>query len=323
MSVKEDSEESEESEDGTSKLEKNKLIKKSSAEEAADDAEAVKITEPEKRTEVEQDVITVEPKVETAVDVSAPALEITGLGLNVKSLLVIAPELFQRISKESILRCRVFRKKNILDKAHPSFFMYNEGDEKFLMAARKRKKSKDVNFIISKSLDGLTKNSKDYIAKLKANSQRTNFILMDARNFNEKAGNKGLKEIGVINYSKTVLPREMNVAIPLESIEDNSANCVDILKEMSNKNSDKIMFLKNKTPRWNDATQSHCLNFGGRVSLPSIKNFQLVSEKDEQTIIMQFGRCGPDFFSLDARWPMTPVEAFSIALTAFDAYDSA
>ncbi|KAJ3381148.1 hypothetical protein HDU92_005566 [Lobulomyces angularis] len=146
---------------------------------------------------------------------------------------------------------------------------------------------------------------------------------MDARNFNEKAGNKGLKEIGVINYSKTVLPREMNVAIPLESIEDNSANCVDILKEMSNKNSDKIMFLKNKTPRWNDATQSHCLNFGGRVSLPSIKNFQLVSEKDEQTIIMQFGRCGPDFFSLDARWPMTPVEAFSIALTAFDAYDSA
>jgi hypothetical protein len=43
----------------------------------------------------------------------------------------------------------------------------------------------------------------------------------------------------------------------------------------------------------------------------------------DNQIIMQFGRCGPDFFTLDARWPMSPVEAFSIALTAFDAYDSA
>ena len=99
--------------------------------------------------------------------------------------------------------------------------MYNEADEKFLMAARKRKKSKDVNFIISKSLDGLNKNSKDYIAKLKANSQRTNFILMDARYFNERSDNKGLKEIGVITYSKTILPREMTVGVPLQSIEDN------------------------------------------------------------------------------------------------------
>jgi hypothetical protein len=92
------------------------------------------------------------------------------------------------------------------------------------MAARKRKKSKDVNFIISKSLDGLNKNSKDYIAKLKANSQRTNFILMDARYFNEKAENKGLKEVGVITYSKTILPREMTVGVPIESIEDNSVS---------------------------------------------------------------------------------------------------
>ena len=88
----------------------------------------------------------------------------------------------------------------MLDKAHPSFFMYNEADEKFLMAARKRKKSKDVNFIISKSLDGLSKNSKDYIAKLKANGQRTNFVLMDARFYDEKAENKGLKDIGAVVY---------------------------------------------------------------------------------------------------------------------------
>lgn len=104
---------------------------------------------------------------------------------------------------------------------------------------------------------------------------------MDARYYNDKAPNKGLKEIGAITYSKTILPREMTVGVPLQSIEDNTEGFTnDIMAEMNNKNSSKLMFLHNKTPRWNEATQSHCLNFGGRVSLPSIKNFQLVSERD-------------------------------------------
>jgi hypothetical protein len=137
----------------------------------------------------------------------------------------------------------------------------------------------------------------------RANSQRTNFILMDARYFSEKADSKGLKEIGVITYSKTILPREMTVGVPLQSITDNENGFTsDIMAEMNSKNGEKLMFLHNKTPRWNESTQSHCLNFGGRVSLPSIKNFQLVAEKDDNLIIMQFGRCGPDFFTLDARY---------------------
>ena len=39
--------------------------------------------------------------------------------------------------------------------------------------------------------------------------------------------------------------------------------------------------------------------------------------------VLQFGRCGADYFTLDARWPITPLEAFAVALTTFDAYDSA
>jgi hypothetical protein len=104
---------------------------------------------------------------------------------------------------------------------------------------------------------------------------------MDARYFNERSDNKGLKEIGVISYSKTILPREMTVGVPLQSIEDNETGFTsDIMADVNAKNTDKLMFLHNKTPRWNESTQSHCLNFGGRVSLPSIKNFQLVAEKD-------------------------------------------
>lgn len=43
----------------------------------------------------------------------------------------------------------------------------------------------------------------------------------------------------------------------------------------------------------------------------------------ENELVMQFGRCGSDFFSMDIRGPLRPVEAFAIALTTFDAYDNA
>ena len=35
--------------------------------------------------------------------------------------------------------------------------------------------------------------------------------------------------------------------------------------------------LRNKPPRWNAALGAYCLNFGGRVTQASVKNFQLVS----------------------------------------------
>lgn len=36
-------------------------------------------------------------------------------------------------------------------------------------------------------------------------------------------------------------------------------------------------------------------------------------------IVMQFGRTGPDHFTMDFKYPMCLVQAFAIALTSFDA----
>lgn len=35
--------------------------------------------------------------------------------------------------------------------------------------------------------------------------------------------------------------------------------------------------LRNKPPKWNERLGAYCLNFGGRVTQASVKNFQLVS----------------------------------------------
>ena len=41
------------------------------------------------------------------------------------------------------------------------------------------------------------------------------------------------------------------------------------------------------------------LNFYGRVTMASVKNFQLVSTEDFDRIILQFGRVARDEFTMD------------------------
>jgi hypothetical protein len=43
-----------------------------------------------------------------------------------------------------------------------------------------------------------------------------------------------------------------------------------------------IVELHNKTPIWNEDTQSYVLNFHGRVTQASVKNFQIVHSNDRK-----------------------------------------
>lgn len=99
-----------------------------------------------------------------------------------------------------------------------------------------------------------------------------------------------------------------------------------------------LLVLHNKSPQWNEgkflqsAGQNHCakrhlstetqsfvLNFNGRVTQASVKNFQIVHDNDLDYIVMQFGRVERDSFTMDYKYPMCLLQAFSIALTSFDA----
>jgi len=76
--------------------------------------------------------------------------------------------------------------------------------------------------------------------------------------------------------------------------------------------------LMNKPPNWSDEVGAYVLNFNGRVTMASVKNFQLVSPDDLETVVVQFGRVGKDLFTLDFRFPLSPLQAFGIALSSFD-----
>lgn len=45
---------------------------------------------------------------------------------------------------------------------------------------------------------------------------------------------------------------------------------------------DNLIELHNKAPVWNDDTQSYVLNFHGRVTQASVKNFQIVHDNDRK-----------------------------------------
>ena len=77
-----------------------------------------------------------------------------------------------------------------------------------------------------------------------------------------------------------------------------------------------MIVLKNKPPKWNPKRRSWTLDFHGRVKRSSVKNFQLIDPKDEDTVVLQHGKVGFDDFTMDMQWPMSPVAAFAICLSS-------
>ena len=60
------------------------------------------------------------------------------------------------------------------------------------------------------------------------------------------------------------------------------------------------------------------LNFRGRVKIPSVKNFQIVSSDNVDNVLVQFGKIGDDRFHLDFKAPFNAVQAFALALSQFN-----
>ncbi|KAE8713400.1 Tubby-like F-box protein 6 [Hibiscus syriacus] len=103
---------------------------------------------------------------------------------------------------------------------------------------------------------------------------------------------------------------------------DSTGNCTT-LKSMPY----APLVLKNKAPRWHEQLQCWCLNFKGRVTVASVKNFQLVAAvepsrnvtvADQENVILQFGKIGKDIFTMDYRYPLSAFQAFAICLSSFD-----
>ncbi|XP_030394265.1 tubby-related protein 3 isoform X2 [Gopherus evgoodei] len=215
----------------------------------------------------------------------------------------------------------------------PSSATSQKSGTTFLLAGRKRKKSKTSNYLISIDPTDLSREGESFIGKLRSNLMGTKFTVYDhgvspgkAQGLIEKAHTR--QELAAICYETNVLgfkgPRKMSVIIPGMNMNHKRIPIrprnehESLLSKWQNKNLENLIELHNKAPVWNDDTQSYVLNFHGRVTQASVKNFQIVHENDPDYIVMQFGRVAEDVFTLDYNYPLCALQAFAIGLSSFD-----
>ncbi|XP_054019423.1 tubby-related protein 3 [Dryobates pubescens] len=235
------------------------------------------------------------------------------------------------------VKCRITRDKKGMDRGlFPTYYMHLERDDSrktFLLAGRKRKKSKTSNYLISVDPTDLSREGESFIGKLRSNLMGTKFTVYDhgvspvkAQELVEKAHTR--QELAAICYETNVLgfkgPRKMSVIIPGMNMNHKRIPIrprnehESLLSKWQTKNLENLIELHNKAPVWNDDTQSYVLNFHGRVTQASVKNFQIVHDNDPDYIVMQFGRVAEDVFTLDYNYPLCALQAFAIGLSSFD-----
>ncbi|KAL4290156.1 hypothetical protein GQ457_14G014110 [Hibiscus cannabinus] len=117
----------------------------------------------------------------------------------------------------------------------------------------------------------------------------------------------------------------VNPSPPIPIFHSKSASMENFLSGHLSDQKNGGLVLTNKAPRWHEQLQCWCLNFHGRVTVASVKNFQLVvspengpAGPEHNKIILQFGKVGKDLFTMDYRYPISAFQAFAICLSSFD-----
>ena len=139
-------------------------------------------------------------------------------------------------------------------------------------------------------------------------------------------------EVGQVSYKFNLLksrgPRRMvcSIKCPLPEERADDKHLDDSKMKTPEYAASGHSILRNKAPRWHEHLQCWCLNFHGRVTVASVKNFQLVATVDQsqpggkgdgETVLLQFGKVADDTFTMDYRQPLSPFLAFAICLTSF------
>ncbi|KAG6955720.1 hypothetical protein JG687_00011026 [Phytophthora cactorum] len=217
-------------------------------------------------------------------------------------------------------------------------------NDELLLMAEKKMKNRTSNyhlFDMTRSVavsSKLSKKSGNYIGKLRSNFSKKKNVLVG--NFSRKT------ELGAMVFGSTFNssePRRLTVIFPplskRQEIEgltvgdslSSFSMLIDLHRSLTEADMavahsalppESLHIFENKDPVFENGF--YRLNFNGRVSIPSVKNFQLVragpgeAPNPERPIYLQFGKVNDKKFHLDFRAPITPIQAFAAALAQFN-----
>ena len=195
---------------------------------------------------------------------------------------------------------------------YPHYYeLTKEGSKDVLLYAMRE--SENGEFIISKTKGVFCKYGSNFVGLLKPNMLGTRFELHDF------GFDKDMKDL-----PKGFLPKQRLV----ETIEYDSNFFAEKPRsfriqfyDLHKKEPTVIHKFENLAPKYNEARGCYTLNFFGRVSKASARNFQLCrsveeDEEQEEEFLLSHGKCAKNNFNLDYREPFNAFNAFAISLTA-------
>ena len=202
--------------------------------------------------------------------------------------------------------CHIVRDRSGMKKLHPEYSLYLEsgGDSKFLLAARKRKKNKTSNYLISMDVEDLHRSSGNFYGKVRSNFLGTEFMVYDRGEKSSKDSGLAVRqELAAVLYETNIMgskvPRRMIAVVPSVDASgkraqwkpegDDSENLINAYK--ANERKEDMMILENKKPSWDESLRAYVLNFKGRVTVASVKNFQLVEQGTEKVCARECFLC--------------------------------
>lgn len=208
-------------------------------------------------------------------------------------------------------------------------YMETSGESagRFLMAANKKTSSRTSYYLVSSEMDPSDRGSELVLGKVRGNAIGSQYIFYDHGLSPEKSVtvSSHRKELGLVRFDFSVsgpckiqawVPtvNNSNIAYSIQPVD--ASGTIETLVDAGR--FERLISLTNKQPKWDEQQKGHVLNFEGRVTESSVKNFQLISNVTGEDVVLQFGRVGKERFSMDVRYPLSVYQAFSICLACVD-----
>ena len=239
-------------------------------------------------------------------------------------------------------QCFIVRDRGGSNRMSPVYRLFAEpppGEERsrapFIASARKRMMKGSSNFLISVDKTPNDRASDAVVGKLRSDWSGAAYCIYDHGLNPTKTENVRLhrRELGLLQFEYDQMgPGSLRAVVP--AVSDSGA--IDIWKPQTAEDTiaatvargghlkadagmPPLHTLENKRPHWDEAQKGHVLNFKGRVTQSSVKNFQLRCEAlSGDLTVLQFGRVDKHIFTMDYTHPLSPLQAFALCLSVFD-----
>ncbi|KAI9178884.1 hypothetical protein H9P43_005546 [Blastocladiella emersonii ATCC 22665] len=261
-----------------------------------------------------------------SVEVDGPAvLKAAGVVPLATGVDIFKPPPLNEVMRGQVTRGKVPSRPN-----QTAFLLRNDVDGVVVASARREPslKMKPTYYVFEHSTPNESPRE-SAVWKIKGNFEGSTFRILD---------NRTGDLLGMVHYTSACVPRSMFIVTgtsgggAITPAQEAALVGSNFQWPFAHPESGSLAVFRNKLPKFNETLKTFCLNFHGRVTMPSVKNFQAVQVPAtgspateaggaDGPVRLQFGRVARDAFNLDVYHPLPVAMAFAVALTTFDAIE--